>query len=156
MSHEGLKAPTGANLGDMAQRIVPRMQGDYVTAEWAGTNTSGVEPIMKNVLVRMDCFVSKFAGGKLQFLDEQVERMNLGAESGTIYAVGDQAFKHNGDGTTNTGVKPVPGDRVYCEKYAGREIMGDDGNKYRLMADNCIAGLYRGENALIQRENGAS
>ena len=80
------------------------MQGDYVTAHGM-VKTSGVEPIMKNVLVRMDCFVSKFAGGKLQFLDEQVERMNLGARSGTVYAVGDQAFKHNGDGTANTGVK---------------------------------------------------
>lgn len=141
---------SGANLGEMASRVVPRMQGDYQTAPWDGKNTSGVEPIMKNVLVRMDQFVSEFAGGKLQFLSEQVERMNLGAESGTIYAVGDQAFKHNGDGTLNAGIKPVPGDRVYCEKYAGREIMGDDGTKYRLMADSCIAGMYRGENAIIQ------
>lgn len=145
---------SGANPGEMAQRIVPRMQGDYVTATWDGTNPSGVEPIGKNVLVRMDAFVSKFAGGKLQFLDEQVERMNLGAESGTIYAIGDQAFKHNTDHTTNTGIKPVAGDRVYCEKYSGREVMGDDGVKYRLMADNCIAGLYRGSSPIIQEQSG--
>lgn len=143
---------SGANIGGGldTQRVVPRMQGDYLTAVWDGQNTSGVEPVGKNVLVRMDVFVSKFAGGKLQFLEEQVERMNLGAESGTIYGIGDQAFKHNNDGTGNTGRKPTVGERVYCEKYAGREIMGDDGNKYRLMADSCIAGLYRGTSPVIQ------
>lgn len=139
--------------GNLSQRVVPRMQGDFVTATWDGKNTSGIEPIGKNVLVRMDTFVSKFAGGKLEFLDTQVERMNLGAESGTLYAVGDQAFIHNYDHTLNTGLKPVPGDRVYVEKYAGREIMGDDGVKYRLMDDRCVAGIYRGEHALIQMEN---
>lgn len=146
--------PSGANLGGMPDRIVPRMQGDYVTAPWDGENPSGVDPIGKNVLVRMDAFVSEFAGGKLQFLAEQVERMNLGAESGTIYAVGDQAFKHNHDHTINDGRKPIPGERVYCEKYSGREVMGDDGVKYRLMGDNCIAGLYRGENAIVRDETG--
>jgi co-chaperonin GroES (HSP10) len=138
--------------GNLSSRVVPRMQGDFVTATWQGSNTSGIEPIGKNVLVRMDTFVSKFGGGKLEFLDTQVERMNLGAESGTIYAVGDQAFVHNYDHTPNTGKKPVSGDRVYVEKYAGREIMGDDGVKYRLMDDRCVAGIYRGENALIQME----
>lgn len=141
---------SGANPGDMAERVVPRMQGDYVTAPWEGINPSGVEPIGKNILVRMDQFVSKFAQGKLSFLDTQVERMNLGAESGTVYAIGDQAFKHNSDHTINDGKKPIPGDRVYCEKYAGREIMGDDGVKYRLMDDRCIAGLYRGTSPVIQ------
>lgn len=138
--------------GALSPRIVPRMQGDFVVATWDGLNPSGIEPIGKNVLVRMDSFVSKFAGGKLEFLDAQVERMNLGAESGTVYAIGDQAFAHNYDHTPNTGLKPKPGDRVYCEKYAGREIMGDDGHKYRLMDDRCIAGLYRGENALVRPE----
>lgn len=144
---------SGADIsGNLSPRIVPRMQGDFVTASWAGTNTSGVIPIMKNVLIRMDQFVSKFAGGKLEFISEQVDRMNLGAESGTIFAIGDQAFKHNSDHTLNDGYKPVPGERVYCEKYAGREIMGDDGNKYRLMADSCIAGLYRGTSPVIEDE----
>lgn len=157
MSETALGDASGANLGEMAERIVPRMQGDAIAAPWnaeAG-NTSGIEPIGKNVLVRMDLFVPTFAAGKLHLLDTQIERMNLGAESGTIYAIGDQAFRHNTDHTLNDGKKPVAGDRVYCEKYAGREIMGDDGNKYRLMVDNCIAGLYRGENALIRQEETA-
>lgn len=144
---------SAADPGDnLAPRMVQRLQGDYQIAPWSGENTSGIVPIGKNVLVRMDTFVSTFAGGALTFLEEQVERMNLGAESGTVYAVGDQSFRHSHDGTTNTGIKPVPGDRVYCEKYAGKEIMGDDGIKYRLMADSCIGGLYRGEHALIHME----
>ncbi len=143
---------SNANPGGMPERVVPRMQGDYVIAPWDGKNPSGVEPIGKNVLVRMDSFVSQFAQGKLTFLDTQIERMNLGAESGTVYAIGDQAFLHNYDHTLNSGLKPVPGDRVYCEKYAGREIMGDDGVKYRLMDDRCIAGMYRGNNALVHQE----
>lgn len=148
-----LSEPAPDLSGNLAPRVVPRLAGDYVTAPWDGVNSSGIEPICKNVLVRMDCFVSTFAGGRLEFIEQQVDRMNLGSESGTIYAVGDQAFRHNSDGTLNTGIRPQPGDRVYCEKYAGREIMGDDGVKYRLMSDGCIAGLYRGENAMV-RNNG--
>lgn len=140
--------------GNLEPRVIPRMQGDFVVAPWEGSNTSGILPIGKNVLVRMDTFVSTFAGGKLTFINEQVERMNLGAESGTIYAIGDQAFRHNHDGTSNTGLKPKDGDRVYCEKYAGKEIMGDDGVKYRLMDDSCIGGLYRGAHALIRMPEG--
>ena len=148
-----LESAADANPGDMAERVVPRMQGDYVVAPWTGSNTSGVQPLGKNVLIRMDAFVESFAGGKLKYITEQVQRMNLGAESGTIYAIGDQAFRHNYDHTTNTGIKPVVGDRVYTEKYGGREIMGDDGVKYRLMGDNCIAGLYRGTSPIIQEQD---
>lgn len=147
---------SGSDLsGNLEPRLVPRIQGDFHVAPWEGKNPSGVEPIGKNVLVRMDTFVSTFAGGKLEFISEQVSRMNLGAESGTVYAIGDQAFRHNYDHTLNDGIKPAPGDRVYCEKYAGREVMGDDGVKYRLMDDRCIAGLYRGENALIHQDGAA-
>lgn len=140
-----------ANPGEMdTNRVAPRMMGDYVLHDWAGINTSNLVPIGKNVLVRMDQFKETMGGTSLKWHDNAVDRANLGAESGTIYAIGDQAWRHNTDGTLNTGMKPVCGDRVYTEKYAGREIMGDDGVKYRLMGDNCIAGLYRGENALIR------
>ena len=54
------------------------------------SNPSGVDPIGKNVLVRMDAFVSKFAGGKLQFLDEQVEEeRNVGDILAKLELVGD-------------------------------------------------------------------
>lgn len=152
LNNSALDSPADANPGDMSQRILPRMQGDYIAAAWDGTNPSGVQPIGKNVLVRMDSFKTTMGTTNLQWHDAQVERANLGSESGTIYAIGDQAFKHNTDLTMNDGYKPAPGERVYCEKYAGREIMGDDGNKYRLMADGCIAGLYRGTSPVIQDE----
>ena len=145
-----LEAPAADPDGNLSPRVVPRMQGDFIPAPWTGENPSGIEPIGKNILVRMDTFVSRFAGGKLEFISEQVDRMNLGAESGTVYAIGDQAFKHNWDHTLNDGMKPKPGERVYCEKYAGREIMGDDGAKYRLMDDRCVAGIYRGTGAMIE------
>ena len=145
--------------GALEPRMVARMQGDFIIAPWAGSNTSGIVPIGKNVLVRMDCYVPTLIknpfGADIVALDTQVERMNLGAESGTIYAIGDQAFRHNNDGTLNNGMKPVEGDRVYCEKYAGKEIMGDDGHKYRLMDNSCIGGLYRGAHALIRQPEGS-
>jgi len=150
MPNSALESAAEANPGEMGERVLPRMQGDYIAAPWDGTNPSGVEPICKNVLVRMDVFKVTMGATNLKWHDNQVERANLGSESGTIYAIGDQAFKHNTDHTINDGKKPVPGDRVYCEKYAGREIMGDDGVKYRLMDDRCIAGLYRGTSPVIQ------
>lgn len=150
MNNSALESAADANPGEMSERVMPRMQGDYVVATWAGVNSSGVEPIGKNVLVKMDQFKTTMGATNLKWHDAQIERANLGAESGTIYAIGDQAFAHNNDLTANMGLKPVTGDRIYCEKYAGREIMGDDGNKYRLMADSCIAGLYRGLSPVIQ------
>lgn len=124
----------------MKPRILPRLQGTYIAAEFNG-NTSGVNPIGKKVLILTDEFKTTFADDKLEFLPEVAERMNLASESGVLTAVGPDAFAHNSDGS-KASVRPTVGQHVYFEKYAGLLVMGNDGRKYRLMDDACIGATY--------------
>jgi chaperonin GroES len=123
-------------------RLVSRLQGAYKAAEYGGKNTSGVTPLGKQVLVLPDEFEGTFAGGKLEFVADMVERMNLASESGLLIEAGDNAFSSHKDGTIWKGRKPTPGEHVYMEKYAGLLVMGNDGKKYRLMDDVCIGAIY--------------
>lgn len=125
----------------MKPRLVDRMQGKYKPAEFKG-NPSGVNPLGKRVLVQTDEFEGTFAGGKLEFVSDMVERMNMASESGVLVAVGPEAFSHHPDGSRWLFNSPSPGDHVYFEKYAGLLVMGNDGIKYRLMDDGCIGAIY--------------
>lgn len=122
-------------------RLVDRMQGKYKPAEFSG-NFSGVNPLGKRVLVRTDEFEGTFAGGKLEFVSDMVERMNMASESGVLVAVGPEAFSQHADGSRWLSGAPNPGAHVYFEKYAGLLVMGNDGCKYRLMDDHCIGAVY--------------
>lgn len=126
----------------MKPRLVDRIQGKYRQAAYAGANTSGINPIGKRVLVLTDEFEGTFAEGKLEFLPTMVESMNSAAESGTLVAIGSASFSLYGDGSKWTGEKPVLGDSVYFDKYAGLMAQGNDGKKYRLMEDSCIGATY--------------
>lgn len=125
----------------MQERFVKGLQFNYVEAQWSGTNTSGVLPIGKRILVMMDTMPEKSQGGVI-ITDTKREIMSMAAETGTLVAIGPEAFKHHHDGTTWISAKPVPGRRIYVEKYAGLEIMGDDGQKYRLMDDGCAGAIF--------------
>jgi chaperonin GroES len=137
----------------MKPRLVDRIQGKYKAAEFAG-NKSGVTPLGKKVLVLTDEFEGTFAGGKLEFLSDQVERMNLASESGVIVQCSAEAFTHHYDGSRWMGRTPAPGDHVYFEKYAGLLVMGNDGKKYRLMDDSCIGAIYNVESQEEGAEDG--
>lgn len=126
----------------MKPRLVDRLHGKYKAAEFLGTNTSGITPIGKKILVLTDEFDPTFAGGKLEFVPEMVERMTLASESGVVMEAGQEAFTRHTDGSPWNGRRPVPGDHVYIEKYAGLLVMGNDSKKYRLMDDSCIGGIY--------------
>ena len=126
----------------MESRVLSRVEDGYVPAEYKG-NTSGYLPLGKNVLVLMDEFAEQRNG--LIFTAETRQRMELASESGVIIALGPQAFHVNYDGTRWTGYRPAPGDRVYCERYAGVLIAGKDGKQYRVMTDNCIGAVAHDE-----------
>ncbi len=126
----------------MKPRLVARLAGKYRQAEYLGTNTSGVIPVGKRVLIMTDIFEGTFAEGKLEFLEAQVERDNEAAESGTLIAIGDESFSIHADGAAWRGAKPKAGDSVYFTKWAGIYIMGNDGKRYRLMEDSCVAAIY--------------
>lgn len=142
-------------------RIIKGLQADYVKAEWSGKNESGLRPIGTSVLVLMDQCATASSGeagaallkeagmeaaaGNLQTLipAEIIEKMNHASESGIVVAVGSAAFRYYDDGSTWTDYKPQPGDHVFTERYAGREIRGADGRTYRMMTYTNIGGLHQ-------------
>lgn len=130
--------PAGAQETSLAPRLIKGLQADYTTAEWPGENVSGLQPIGDYVLVKMDECGAATMGG-VQLPDDIIEKMNLAAESGCIFAVGDGAFTRYDDGRPWSGAKPQAGERVYVEKYSGIVARGKDGGTYRIMGYRCIA-----------------
>lgn len=126
---------------DLTPRLVKRRQGEYVQAELAKGQGSEVIPVGRFVLVKMDTAAEVTSGG-IALTASQVERDTMASESGLVVEIADGAFRTNADGTAYVGRKPVPGDRVFVEKYAGSILTVDDGTVYRLMADTCIHGIY--------------
>lgn len=116
---------------------------EYMPAIYSGSNKSGVEPVGDRVLVLPDMAMTKSQGG-IELPQDIHERMQLSASSGVVIACGDDAFAWNSDRTRPfSGYKPKAGDRVHFEKYAGKEIVGDDGVKYRLVDDKSIGGVKK-------------
>jgi len=116
---------------------------EYIPAPWSGTNKSGCTPVGDRVLILPDIAMTK-SQGNVALPDEVVERMQLSASSGVIVECGDDAFVWNSDRTRPFGgYKPKPGDRVHFEKYAGKEIVGDDGAKYRICDDKAIGAIRK-------------
>jgi co-chaperonin GroES (HSP10) len=116
---------------------------EYIAAPWTGENKSGCTPVGDRVLILPDIAMTK-SQGNIALPDDVVERMQLSASSGVIVEIGDDAFAWNSDRTRPFGgYKPKAGDRVHFEKYAGKEIVGDDGAKYRLVDDKAIGGIRK-------------
>ncbi len=125
---------------ESGRRLLKNTQAEFERAIFSGTNESGVRPIGTSVLVLMDQ-VAKKSGGGILLPQETVAKMDMASESGVIAAVGDAAFRYYDDGSKWVDYKPKAGDRVFTERYAGRELLGADGNTYRMMTYTCIAGI---------------
>lgn len=124
------------------EKVLNIRRAEYIPAPYFGKNESGCAPIGDRVLIRPDIAAAK--SGALTLPDAVVERAQLSSSSGVIVAVGDGAFFWNSDRTRPyEGEKPRAGDRVFFDKYAGKEILGDDGVNYRLMDDVSIGGVRR-------------
>jgi co-chaperonin GroES (HSP10) len=122
-------------------RMIKNSLGDeYQRVAYEGTNTSGYEPLGDRVLVLCDEVMEKSAGGII-IVEELKARMQMSAETGMIIEVGPSAFEWNADRMRPFGgPKPVPGTRVYFDRYAGTLMEGVDGRTYRMMDDKHIAG----------------
>ena len=117
-------------------------------------NKSGMEPIGRKVLVLPDEVEQVSEGGVIVVTDDQKDRYNQASSTGTVVAIGPDAFTHGTesiyrlvdgdmklvekrvDGYGNTSVKP--GDRVVFAKFAGKGIPGMDGEQYRVINDEDI------------------
>jgi chaperonin GroES len=129
---------------ESSRRLLRNTQAEYERAAFSGQNEAGVRPIGTSVLVLMDQCSSKSSGG-VMMPEEILAKMNSASESGVVVAVGSAAFQYYDDGSKWTDYRPVPGDRVFTERYAGRELMGRDGNIYRMMTYTSIGGLEEPE-----------
>lgn len=128
----------------MELKLIKGLHADYIPAKWSGKDTSGIRVVGKTVLVLMDKCSPTSKGG-IDLPEDIVEKMSMAAESGVLVAVSAGAFLLNEDMSPWTGVKPGPGDRVYIEKYAGKQVKGRDGETYRIMDYGSIGATYEAE-----------
>jgi co-chaperonin GroES (HSP10) len=139
----------------MQQHLIKGLHADYTPAKWDGQNTSGVRVVGKTVLVLMDECSPTSTGG-VSLPEDVVEKMSMAAETGVLVAVSPGAFLLNEDMTPWTGEKPRAGDRVYIEKYAGKQIKGRDGKTYRIMDYGSIGATYEAEVASVSSKVGST
>jgi chaperonin GroES len=128
----------------MTETLTPLVKGlhaEYVPAKWDGKDTSGVRVVGKTVLVLMD-EVAEVRDSGIELPIDYRERMNASCETGVLVSVSPGAFLLNEDMTPWYGAKPKAGDRVYIEKYAGKQVKGRDGKIYRLMDYGSIGATY--------------
>ena len=91
--------------------------------------------------------------GGVSLPEDIVEKMSMAAESGVIVATSPGAFLLNEDMTPWTGEKPKAGDRVYIEKYAGKQVKGRDGETYRIMDYGSVGATYESDAEKITGDN---
>jgi co-chaperonin GroES (HSP10) len=128
----------------LESRILHRTadQREFVKAEWTGANTSGIQPLDDKCLVRMDDHAEVTSGG-IVIPDDTRARQSMASETGVLVALGEAAFLYADDGVRVWVTrKPVPGDRVVVERYAGRTVQGVDGVEYRLCSQRAIGGVF--------------
>jgi co-chaperonin GroES (HSP10) len=97
----------------------------------------GLTPMGYNVLVAVDVLEEKTAGGII-LPGKHVERENSASEKGRVVALSDMAFTGGDWAGTRF---PALGEAVLFQRYAGTEHEGDDGRKYRVIADSDLKGI---------------
>lgn len=124
----------------MQPRLLTVRRAEYIPAPYSGKNESGCKVVGDRVLVRPDIAAEK--AGQVFLSQQTQDSSQMSASTGVIVGVGDDAFAWNTDRSRPwAGYKPIAGDRIYFEKYAGRVVLGKDGVEYRLMDDKCIGGI---------------
>lgn len=127
-------------------KVLSIRRAEYIPAPWFGKNTSGCIPVGDRVLILPDIAASQ--SGSTILPDDVVERAQLSSSSGVIVELGDDAFAWNSDRTRPfSGYRPKPGDRVHYERYAGKIILGEDGQEYRIVDDKSVGAVKRGQEA---------
>ena len=117
-------------------------------------NPSGIDPVGRKILVKPDEVEQKSEGGLIVVTDDQKDKYNQAQATGTVIAMGGDVFAHGTesvfrlvegemklvekrvDGYANTRVKV--GDRIMFAKFGGREWLGMDGEKYRVINDEDV------------------
>ena len=105
------------------------------------SNPSGIMPTEFKVLIHpeevedTDPTLRRAKAAGLVMPEREKEREQMAQMYGRLIAVGGNAFE---DWKGNV---PKPGDRVMFAKYAGAQVEGKDGIKYRIASDKDIAAV---------------
>src|ERR1041384_1956573 len=102
----------------MQPKLLKYNDVEYEAQPFSGKNESGWTPVGDKVLVLSDVARSQTTGG-VYITDDQLQRMDASAYTGTMVELGDDAFKWSSDRARPfTGTPPSPGQRVTFEKFA--------------------------------------
>lgn len=123
-------------------QLVQGVNAEFIPTIWDGKDSSGIRCVGTTVLVLMDACSPRSSGG-IEFPADIVEKFTFASERGVLAVIGDGAFLLNEDMSAWSGPRPIPGDRVYIEKFAGKQIRGVDGKVYRLMSYQNIGAIYK-------------
>lgn len=99
----------------------------------------GFAPMGYNVLVALDVVPDKTVGGIL-LPDRHKDREDSASEKGRIVGISDMAFS---GGDWAGCATPEAGSVVLFQRYAGTEMEGNDGRKYRVIADTDLKGVFQ-------------
>lgn len=110
-------------------------------------NTSGIEALEYNVLVKPPkqedhTFTDPVTGKKFQLHkpDEYKDREQVSATTGTVVDVSPSAFSFIEDCPSVS-----VGDQVVFPRHNAMIVDGEDGEKYFILKDKTIAGVFRGQ-----------
>lgn len=103
----------------------------------------GIDPHEFNVLVLQREIEDKTASGLLHLPQQNLDREQDAAVDGMLARLSPAAFSYAE--YPPECARPKAGDLVVFRRYAGVLVEGDDGRKYRLMADKDIIAVRRTE-----------
>lgn len=118
-------------------------------------NESGIYPAGNRVLVFVDQIEDKVKDSVIELLPDTLEAQQSANSSGTVIAVGPDAFQHKTEVVyeidKNGRERPVerrisgysepfavPGDRISFAKYQGKKYTGKDNKRYLVLNDEDI------------------
>jgi co-chaperonin GroES (HSP10) len=126
----------------MHAKMIKTSHAEYEPQDYDGNNKSGYDAYGNFVILLPDKPKGITSGG-VHLPDDQIEREFMGVETGVIVACGEDAFKFTQTGFKLNGRVPQVGDRVFMERYGGRPLLGKDGQRYRVVADNTIGAIEK-------------
>ena len=100
-----------------------------------GTNPSGLTPLEYNLIVKPEKVEEKTKGG-LIMPDAHTDKLQWKEQRARVVAVSPVAF-----GFEPGAPAAEPGDMILIAEYAGGEVTGEDGEKYRIIKDKDVLAL---------------
>lgn len=99
-------------------------------------NTSGILPLEKNILVKVDGQAEKIGSIHIA-TSKSKQEIAINQYKGTVVALGPRTYE------SQPAFKSRPGDTAVFPRGAGLFVEGEDGEFYRLLSDEQVMGVIR-------------